>query len=354
MDGFLWLLLQMALLLLAAAVVFFMLGWRWRGQNAKREIASLDARIDADSAALNVAQDQRDAALSHDQMLRATHTKIESDLQEANDHRRNLERELIRVHDDLRSARRDSDQYKEDLSAARTSLQPAKTEINELKAQLESLRREQTRLQQTLIKKQAETKTSEPTKESLDAIIEPTKKPKKTRAPAVATPRKTRISAKPAADAQATLDRLTIEIAAQQTLLTALRQEHDDWQRRVSRLREKANDPAGLGLAIKSLQRSEVQVIDAQTTLDRLQRQQLALRRALEQAASQTQENDLTKIKGIKGVLNTRLNAYGIRTFEQIATWTDSDIETFSELLAFKDRAKRDQWVQQAQALLKA
>jgi predicted flap endonuclease-1-like 5' DNA nuclease len=354
MEGFLVLLLQMALLLLAAAVVFFALGWRWRGQNAKHDIATLDARIDADSAALKAVQDQRDAALSHDQRLRATQTKIESDLQEANDHRRNLERELIRVHDELRSARRDSNQHKKDLSAARASLQPAKTEISELKAQLEYLRQEQTTLQQTWIKKQAETKTSEPIKESLDAIIEPTKKPKKTRTLAVATPRKTRISPKPAADAQATLDRFTIEIAAQQTLIMALRQEHDDWHRRVSRLQEKANDPAGLGLATKSLQRSEVQVIEAQTTLDRLQRQQLALRHALDQASSQTEEDDLTKIKGIKGVLNTRLNAYGIRTFKQIATWTDSDIETFSELLAFKDRAKRDQWVQQAQALLKA
>jgi chromosome segregation ATPase len=144
MEGFLWLLLQMALLLLAAAVVFFALGWRWRGQNAKRDIATLDTRIDADSAALKVAQDQRDAALSNDQMLRATQTKIESDLQEANDHRRNLERELIRVHDDLKSAKRDSDQLKEDLSTARAALQPAQSEITELKAQLEALRREQT------------------------------------------------------------------------------------------------------------------------------------------------------------------------------------------------------------------
>lgn len=354
MEGFLWLLIQMALLLLAAAVVFFMLGWRWRGQNAKREIAFLDARIDADSAALNVAQNQRDAALSHDQMLRAIQTKMEADLREANDHRRNLERELIRVHDELKSARRDSEQDKKDLSAARASLQPAKTEINDLKAQLESLQRKQTRLQQTLIKKHAETKTSETIKESLDAILKPTNKVNKTRIPATATPRKTRISVKPTANAQATLDRLTNEIAAHQTLLTALRQEHDDWQRRVSRLREKASDPTGLGLAIKSLQRSEVQVAKAQTTLDRVQRQQLALRHALEQAARQTQEDDLTKIKGIKGVLNARLNAYGIRTFQQIASWTDSDVETFSELLAFKDRAKRDQWVQQAQALLKA
>jgi predicted flap endonuclease-1-like 5' DNA nuclease len=353
MEGFLWLLLQMALLLLAAAVVFFILGWRWRGQNAKRKIASLDARIDADSVALNVAQDQRDAALSHDQMLRTKQTKIESDLQEANDHRRNLERELIRVHDELKSAKRDADQHKEDLSAARASLQPAKTEINELKAQLESLRREQTRLQQTLIKKQAETKTSETTNASLDTITQPVEKPKKTRETTLSTARKISILSKPSSDAQTTLDKFTNEIAAQQILLTALRQEHDDWQRRVSRLREKASDTASLGLAIKSLQRSEVQVAEAQTTLDRLQRQQLALRHALEQAARQTQEDDLTKIKGIKGVLNTRLNAYGIRTFQQIATWTDSDVETFSELLAFKDRAKRDQWVQQAQALLK-
>jgi hypothetical protein len=120
------------------------------------------------------------------------------------------------------------------------------------------------RLQQEWIKKQAETSTSAPTKESFVAIIEPTEKPKKTRAPASATPRKASLSAKPAADAQATLDRLTIEITTQQTLLTALRQEYEDWQRRVSRLREKANDPAGLGLANKSLQRSEVQVAEAQ------------------------------------------------------------------------------------------
>ena len=76
MQGFLWLLLQMTLLLFAAAVVFAMLGWRWRGQNAERDIKLLNTRIDAESAAFKIAQDQRDAALSNDQMLRATQTKI--------------------------------------------------------------------------------------------------------------------------------------------------------------------------------------------------------------------------------------------------------------------------------------
>ena len=142
MEGFLWLLLQMALLLLAAAVVFFLLGWRWRGHNANRDIQALNARIDADSAALKEAQDQRDAANSNDHLLRATQIKIEADLQEANDHRRNLERELIRVHDDLKTARRDSDLCAEDLSAARTVLQPAQDQISALQQQLAQLQKD--------------------------------------------------------------------------------------------------------------------------------------------------------------------------------------------------------------------
>lgn len=346
MEGFLWLLLQMALLLLAAAVVFFTLGWRWRAQNAKRDIASLDARIDADSAALKMAQDQRDAALSNDQMLRVTQTKIESDLQEANDHRRNLERELIRVHDDLKSAKRDADQRGEDLSAAKDQVSTLQQQLEQHQNELKTLR------------SQAPVTPSVPSDQfgfsDENVKLVPAEKPKKPRAPTASAPRKPAASSKPAADAQATLERLAKEITTQETLLKALSQELEDWQRRVSRLREKANDPAGLGLASKSLLRSETQVADAQNSLDRLQHQHLALRHCLDQASSITQDDDLTRIKGIKGVLNTQLHAYGIRTFHQIATWTEADVETFSDLLAFKDRAKRDQWVQQAQALLSA
>jgi large subunit ribosomal protein L21 len=53
-------------------------------------------------------------------------------------------------------------------------------------------------------------------------------------------------------------------------------------------------------------------------------------------------------------VLQEQLHALGIRTFQQIAAWTDDDVEAFSELLSFKDRAKRDQWVKQAQELMAA
>jgi predicted flap endonuclease-1-like 5' DNA nuclease len=350
MQGFLWLLLQMALLLLAAAGVFFMLGWRWRGQNATRDIQALNARIDAESATLKTVQDQRDAALSEDQILRSTQTKIQADLQEANDHRRNLERELIRVHDDLKSAKRDSEQRAEDLTAARAEIRPLQDQITSLKEQVEQLKKEAETLRSLPVAlasppdRSIQTESPAPTQ-----VTEPVpEKPKRIRKPSTSGTK----APKASADVQATIIRLETEITAQQILVTALRQEHNDWQRRVSRLREKGNDPAGLGLATKSLQRSEAQVAEAQARLESLQRQNLTLHHSLEQAATITQDDDLTKIKGIKGVLSTQLHAYGIRTFRQIAEWTDADVEAFSELLSFKDRAKRDHWVQQAKDLL--
>ena len=158
-------------------------------------------------------------------------------------------------------------------------------------------------------------------------------------------------AAKPFADAQATLARLETDLAAKQTLLTAVRQERDDWQRRVATLREKGKDPAGLGLAQKSLARAESDVSAAATAVAHLEHQQTALRRSLEQSSTITQDDDLTKIKGIKAVLSDHLHAFGIRTFQQIAAWTEDDVEAFSELLSFKDRAKRDEWVKQAREL---
>ena len=331
MEGFLWLLLQMALLLLAAAVVFFLLGWRWRGQNATRDIQALNARIDADSTEFKTLQDQRDAALSNDQMLRTTQLKIEADLQEANDHRRNLERELIRCHDDLKDAKRDAQQRAEDLVSALSQNSTRQQQLEQLQKEIAALR-----FQTSVI--------------SVPSTAPAPEKPKRIRKPSA--PTKPAKPAKPAADVQATITRLETNITAQQTLLSALRQEHDDWQKRVSRLREKGNDAAGLGLATKSLQRSEAQVAEAQTRLESLQRQNHTLHHTLEQAASITADDDLTKIKGIKSVLSTHLHTYGIRTFRQIADWTDADVEAFSEILSFKDRAKRDHWVQQAKDLL--
>jgi len=59
------------------------------------------------------------------------------------------------------------------------------------------------------------------------------------------------------------------------------------------------------------------------------------------------QVDDLTKIKGVAGVLNEKLNEYGIYTYRQIALWTPQICEDFSDRLSFKGRIQRDDWIGQ-------
>ncbi|OGT89121.1 MAG: hypothetical protein A2286_11570 [Gammaproteobacteria bacterium RIFOXYA12_FULL_61_12] len=63
--------------------------------------------------------------------------------------------------------------------------------------------------------------------------------------------------------------------------------------------------------------------------------------------------DDLTIIKGVAEVLNGKLNAFGVYTFKQIASWDDTIIKEFSKKLAFRDRVWRENWVGQAKALHK-
>lgn len=64
-------------------------------------------------------------------------------------------------------------------------------------------------------------------------------------------------------------------------------------------------------------------------------------------------QDDLTVIKGVAGVLNGKLNAFGVYTYKQIASWDDNIIKEFSKKLAFRDRVWRENWVGQAKALHK-
>ena len=45
------------------------------------------------------------------------------------------------------------------------------------------------------------------------------------------------------------------------------------------------------------------------------------------------------------------LTPHGIRTWRQIALWNDDELRIVSELLAFRNRAKREMWKQQAREL---
>jgi predicted flap endonuclease-1-like 5' DNA nuclease len=60
---------------------------------------------------------------------------------------------------------------------------------------------------------------------------------------------------------------------------------------------------------------------------------------------------DLKRIRGIGVLIERRLNAMQIATYEQIANWTAQDIERVSRTLDFKGRIERENWVEQARIL---
>lgn len=58
--------------------------------------------------------------------------------------------------------------------------------------------------------------------------------------------------------------------------------------------------------------------------------------------------DDLKKISGVGPALEEKLNGFGIYTFAQIAEWSQENITTFDDLLSFKGRIERDNWIDQA------
>lgn len=62
--------------------------------------------------------------------------------------------------------------------------------------------------------------------------------------------------------------------------------------------------------------------------------------------------DDLTRIWGVGDVNQKCLNENGIYCFRQIAEWSQHNIDKFNELLCFKGRIEREDWIGQAQRLL--
>ena len=69
--------------------------------------------------------------------------------------------------------------------------------------------------------------------------------------------------------------------------------------------------------------------------------------------ATDKKPDNLTKIKGIGKVIEEKLNKLNIYHFEQIACWTQKDIEMVDKHLSFTGRIIREQWVEQAKILAK-
>ena len=63
--------------------------------------------------------------------------------------------------------------------------------------------------------------------------------------------------------------------------------------------------------------------------------------------------DDLKVISGVGPALEAKLNGFGIYTYQQIADWNAENIAAFDDLLSFKGRIERDNWLDQANELIK-
>jgi predicted flap endonuclease-1-like 5' DNA nuclease len=71
-------------------------------------------------------------------------------------------------------------------------------------------------------------------------------------------------------------------------------------------------------------------------------------------AAAIGEPDDLTKIKGIGPKLDALCHSLGVSRFDQIAAWTQADIDEVDQhLVGFHGRIERDEWVEQARLLAK-
>lgn len=68
-------------------------------------------------------------------------------------------------------------------------------------------------------------------------------------------------------------------------------------------------------------------------------------------AAPSAAPDDLKRIRGIGLLIERKLNAMGVSTYEQIANWTADDVSTVNAKLEFKGRIERENWIEQARIL---
>jgi predicted flap endonuclease-1-like 5' DNA nuclease len=61
--------------------------------------------------------------------------------------------------------------------------------------------------------------------------------------------------------------------------------------------------------------------------------------------------DDLKRIRGVGVLIEKRLNALGVTSYDQVANWTQDDIARYSHQLDFKGRIERENWVEQARIL---
>jgi predicted flap endonuclease-1-like 5' DNA nuclease len=65
----------------------------------------------------------------------------------------------------------------------------------------------------------------------------------------------------------------------------------------------------------------------------------------------QSHGDDLKRIRGVGVLIEKRLKAMGFSTYEQIGSWTSSDVDRVNQQLDFRGRIERENWIEQARIL---
>jgi predicted flap endonuclease-1-like 5' DNA nuclease len=317
-----------------------------------------DAKV-AHQSEVSTIQQKLNAATSADEELSA----LTAEVQNAREAAKNAQTSLKASRAEIAALQQ---KLAESTTTAEKALEGSRAEISALEQKLAQssaeLQKVQNDLQASraeaaaLLQKLAEAPPAAPAPVVQPVVEAPAPAPAPKVEKAAPKPRATKKKAasSTAHNAQEKLSHIETALAPQLSVLAALTQERDDWQRRVTMLESRTPpDLAGLGLARRSLASSAERLAEAQAAVESLQNQQRALHKTLQQTTelASVPDDDLTKIKGIKGVLSDQLHALGIRTWKQIADWNDDDLRAFSELLAFKNRATRDHWQEQARLL---
>ena len=342
MSSLLWLLLYLAPLLGLTAALFAWFGWKWRGSDMQKRLDEQAAQIETAQAALRQAETDRATALATSAAPAPQDPAVAAELQA--------------LRGDLKSAQSEARLHQDQAAKANEAAQALETEMARLLADNEHLRAAHTSAQAELENLRSAAPVAVETAEApapAPVAVETAEAPAKPK-------RKRSTPAKPKAATSTLHEKVTAlenHLTTHQTGLATLTQERDDWQRRIAKLEgQTPADPAGLGLARRSLAASEKRLATATTEIERLRLQTQVLRRVEEgeSALLTVPDDDLTQIKGIKKIISEQLRAHGIRTWRQIAQWNEDEQRAFSELLAFKNRATREQWQQQARALHEA
>ena len=299
MSSFFWLLLYLAPLLGLTAVIFAWLGWKWRGTDLSKIIQELQTRLDDINAARSAGEVAHDTLrrqiLAAEDGLRTSRDELHA----AHEANRLSLHEFIQVQESSRALQTEHAKTLQELETLRTERDHVSAALAAAQAEIEHLR---TRPEPELPSAAAQTESA------------PAEKPKRKR-PSTASPPKTADIAPRSAGLQGTLAAHAPSLADSETRLQSTAQQ-----------------------------------------IEHLKNQARVLQRVTENTAALagTPDDDLTRIKGIKNVISEKLRAHGIRTWRQIAQWNDEELSAFSEILAFKNRATREQWKEQARALHEA